>query len=597
MAGSQAVFDLQPGTDVSQVLQFQPISVIVDNYSPYWIYLPDAGRYVPPYTTGGAYPLKYAQGAKIQWTAPNISGIAQLPFIATAGLAHFNFTDDELVYSPATAIPNQVFLQSQAYTINEGQTLDLTATPLDFLAMGVRIDNPGGTTYALGNTGITAPQWTVGFTVDVLPPFNSIVIAPTTDPAGRSNTTRGGPVTITFYAAQIGNSPGIALPVPTDIYLANNMAIYPGATDLNAALLCIAGVTAGNIVYLRNLSVTIPASTVGISQGYSLYQSTGTILGGKMVTPSVLDPSSPALPATVYRARARSEGSTALTRVGVLAAATLLANQSFTANAPTHNVGDVLICFHACGDDNVATNAVPTGWTSAQSSGYSAGSGSVWGEILTRIADGTAADNCTITQNVSLTGYHKAVIVKYDKTMVNSITLNGTAGSTTYNLGTTTSIDLAGITPTNPYNIMPWMAIEAQAYPATFSSASNCRALLIDNTTFAFAVGDDIWYSGPSQVVSSIFPIVNVGTSSTSFVGLSQVIPLSLLPNTSFIIPTLGLKLADLSTASAGSTTVYDIRTILGVVASATAGVDLVLVSNGGANLNETISVQLSIEP
>lgn len=598
MAGSQAVFDIQPGTDITQILQFQPVSVTVDNYSPYWIYLPDAGRYVPPYTTGGTYPLKYAKGAKIVWAAPQISGIAQLPLIPTAGMAHFNFTDEQMVYTPATAIPNQVFLQSQAFTINEGDTLDLTATPLDFLAMGVRVDNAGGTTYALGSTGMTAPQWTSAFTVDIMPPFNSIVIAPTPDPAGRSNTTRGGPVTITFYASQIGNSPGISIPAPADYYLANGLISNPIAAQYqedvasDSVVFGIANVSAGNTVYLRSLTITNPV----LAQSYSLYQATfpQSPVPATVFAPTRIDSNSPVFPASIIVPYQRDEMPTS----GVSALAT--ATTTTLALTPTNgSVGDLLIAYVVAPISSVKLSTY-TGWTLLAASTVAqvfilakiATSATGSGDVANLVFDPSGVGysqtwGCVVRHPAS---YAPASLISYG---YSNAAISGS--STTYYAQTTVVSTLAGYPDTMTFGCAFFSATAGMTAPSLNRTANLRLYAPAFSGSYNLWVWDaPVYYAQTDDAVTAYY----TGWGSSTISGVGAYASIQASANGQRIQPVLGLLLATLPTAPLNTSTSYDLHTLLGQTAAATPGTGLVLVGNGNPgyisfqDVNLTLSLQ-----
>lgn len=54
-----AVFNqrVNPNTSVSKSLGFNPRGVVVQNYTPYWLYFPQADQFCPPWTDGWTAPL------------------------------------------------------------------------------------------------------------------------------------------------------------------------------------------------------------------------------------------------------------------------------------------------------------------------------------------------------------------------------------------------------------------------------------------------------------------------------------------------------------------------------------------------------------
>jgi hypothetical protein len=67
---TQRTWTVPPGENVNQSLQFYPLYAIVSNYSPYWLFLPYGGNYVPPSTVGAIVSLFHAIAANLEWTSP-----------------------------------------------------------------------------------------------------------------------------------------------------------------------------------------------------------------------------------------------------------------------------------------------------------------------------------------------------------------------------------------------------------------------------------------------------------------------------------------------------------------------------------------------
>lgn len=205
MTIAQKSYDVAPGTDINDNAGFVPLSVLVDNYSPYWLLLPDAGRYVPPYTSGVVLPLIHADVNRAQWSNPPISGLSNQTYVGTAGFAHLTYVDAALAYSAGAAVPYTALSQQQAFSANEGDPIVET---LPFLAQGVRIDNPGGTCYTIVGTSLIIPPWTTAWLANFTTPFNAIDIEPIANPNGIPNSNIGGPIVATFYAQPVSSSGG-----------------------------------------------------------------------------------------------------------------------------------------------------------------------------------------------------------------------------------------------------------------------------------------------------------------------------------------------------------------------------------------------------
>lgn len=218
MTTPQKSYDIQPGQDLNDNAGFVPLSVLVDNYSPYWLLLPDAGRWVPPYTSGIVLPLIHATTNRAQWINPPLSGLSTPSYVATAGYAHLTYVALELAYSAGAPVPLTALSQQQSFSVAEGGTISKT---LPFLAQGVRIDNPGGTCYTIVGTSLIIPPWTTAWIANFTTPFNTITVQPITNPNGTPNTTLGGPIVATFYAQPVTSSGGTPYTQPTTVISLN----------------------------------------------------------------------------------------------------------------------------------------------------------------------------------------------------------------------------------------------------------------------------------------------------------------------------------------------------------------------------------------
>lgn len=88
-------FNVPPGQNISQVLQFAPTAVIVSNFSPYYIYFPDGLTFCPPWTSGAVLPLSHAVGARANWdSSPFGSQTIATPPAGVTYSAQMQFTND-----------------------------------------------------------------------------------------------------------------------------------------------------------------------------------------------------------------------------------------------------------------------------------------------------------------------------------------------------------------------------------------------------------------------------------------------------------------------------------------------------------------------
>jgi hypothetical protein len=90
---TQAVFYVTETQPLNQGLGFIANSVIVDNLTASWLYVPGGARFIPPYQYGATVPLSGADSADISWPVP--AGIVAGP--PATGTAICTFTDAALV--------------------------------------------------------------------------------------------------------------------------------------------------------------------------------------------------------------------------------------------------------------------------------------------------------------------------------------------------------------------------------------------------------------------------------------------------------------------------------------------------------------------
>jgi hypothetical protein len=96
------------GLEVNQNIGFNPLAVIVSNYTPYYIYFPDGISFCPPWTSGAIIPISHAQQARASWKqtpfGDQVVGTAPVGVTYTATLTFSD--DDTLGISGGTQIAN-----------------------------------------------------------------------------------------------------------------------------------------------------------------------------------------------------------------------------------------------------------------------------------------------------------------------------------------------------------------------------------------------------------------------------------------------------------------------------------------------------------
>ena len=272
----QLSFDIPVGTNLSQTASFVPLSVMVDNYSPYYLLIPDAGSYVPPWTIGAIFPLIHASVCKAEWANPQSTAIATVTYEASAGFAHLRFLDTALPPSSGTPLAQSALTGGLSVQANVGQSITVTPSILSFLAIGIRIDNPSGTSYQIQETSQVIPMFTSGWTIDIDPPFNTLHINPYQIPGTTTNKTIGGPITAFFYPYNIGQNGGTTIPTisyPTFVQSASihqngtlqtSLSITFSSAPLNGDLILLAvGAEGGTTTFPTGFTQLIPTSSTG----------------------------------------------------------------------------------------------------------------------------------------------------------------------------------------------------------------------------------------------------------------------------------------------------------------------------------------------
>ena len=101
-------FNVVAGTDISTNVGFNPLGVIVSNYSPYYIYFPDGLTFCPPWTSSAVFPLAHATQARATWSqSPFGVQVVGAPPTGAVYTANITFSDSpDLVLSGGTTRNN-----------------------------------------------------------------------------------------------------------------------------------------------------------------------------------------------------------------------------------------------------------------------------------------------------------------------------------------------------------------------------------------------------------------------------------------------------------------------------------------------------------
>ena len=194
------------GDSADIVSDFGIIGVHIENLTGCWYRLDPWGYWIPPYT--------------IDWAAdiPALSKIARLICTAPNNQAQQIIAGEQLsatVYpasvgnSPGvSALANDTRSWGGQQVISSVAAAVFSGVP--FYAVGLRVDNPTGVAWQLPD-GTTVPAYVVGFTHDLLPPWQSVTFTPTTDPAGIPQDADGNTLAVVATPARIGEYPGTSV--------------------------------------------------------------------------------------------------------------------------------------------------------------------------------------------------------------------------------------------------------------------------------------------------------------------------------------------------------------------------------------------------
>lgn len=153
---TNAVYDTNEGTDLNSTLGFVANSVIVDNYSQSWCYIPAAGRYVRPYTYGQILPVEGTQTGTVRWNTPGSLAVGPVG----TGTCHTEWHSDTLPASEGTLIfagaASTVKLGTTTTTTNGSTTTSQFVLPPNTRAICGMWDNNNASTKITAANGLRA---------------------------------------------------------------------------------------------------------------------------------------------------------------------------------------------------------------------------------------------------------------------------------------------------------------------------------------------------------------------------------------------------------------------------------------------------------
>lgn len=115
---SEYTVNVAPGTEVNVNVGFSPLCVVVSNYTPFYIYFPDAADFCPPWVTGAILSLSHANAARASWQVSPFYTDAQVLTPAPTGLkfaAALSYYDEAFPIQGGTVIPSPVPLVVNGY--------------------------------------------------------------------------------------------------------------------------------------------------------------------------------------------------------------------------------------------------------------------------------------------------------------------------------------------------------------------------------------------------------------------------------------------------------------------------------------------------
>ena len=265
------------GDSADIVSDFGIIGVHVENLTGCWYRLDPWGYWIPPYT--------------IDWAAdiPALSKIARLTCTAPNNQAQQIIAGEQLsvtVYpasvgnSPGvSALANDTRSFSAQQVI--GSVAAVTFPGVPFYAIGLRVDNPTGVAWQLPD-GTTVPAYVVGFTHDLLPPWQSVTFMPTADPSSIPQIADGSTLAIVATPARVGEYPGSSVygtpgtqkftsggtwTVPAGVGSVTVLAVGGGGGGGGVALSYAGGGGGGGGAVVQQRLTVSPGETVTVTVG------------------------------------------------------------------------------------------------------------------------------------------------------------------------------------------------------------------------------------------------------------------------------------------------------------------------------------------
>lgn len=233
LAFNQRTFTVT-SANVNTALGFTAHAAIINNSQGRWLFFPDTGTYVPPYTQGVV--IAFPVGVTTAVITADATAIPAGQFNPGGGsAATVVYVDGNLTPSGGTSIIlTNLDLASQSSTFTV--TTVNVSTALGFTAHSATVDNPGGRWLTVGNE--TIPPWSTGAIVNFPIGVTTAVITVFT-PTGQANTQAGNAAKIVYYDTNLGSSP----PVPIGQNLNQGGGAFPGVISVIGP--AIAGTTFG----------------------------------------------------------------------------------------------------------------------------------------------------------------------------------------------------------------------------------------------------------------------------------------------------------------------------------------------------------------
>jgi hypothetical protein len=168
-------FNVVAGTDISTNVGFNPLGVIVSNYSPYYIYFPDGLTFCPPWTSSAVFPLAHATQARATWGqdpfGPQVIAVGGAKY--TASITFSESPDLALaggtLINPPTPIGSTVLNYASAATATTTVTVpfpaatasNLLVAAFSYISGGVAgtVAGPAGWTTILASGSASSGYW------------------------------------------------------------------------------------------------------------------------------------------------------------------------------------------------------------------------------------------------------------------------------------------------------------------------------------------------------------------------------------------------------------------------------------------------------